>query len=139
MEILSGLGKIITGAGQDVVEQTGKLAEKARINSKISGVEKQLSAQLIILGKEYYKEFQKTGAHPSLDAVTILRQELQQLQEELSVVNGVRTCPQCDCQVGASFSFCQHCGITMTKEDVTIEETTILEEGDYLEKEYYEE
>lgn len=148
MEILSGLGKFFSEAGQEVAEQTGKLAEKARISSKINSVEKALTKELVLLGKEYYKEHHKTGSHPSIEEVTALRQELRALQEELSTVHGVRSCPQCDCQVGTTFSFCQHCGCTMTGQDkknkqdpqvlLSEEDSFDLEEGSFLETEYYE-
>lgn len=143
MELLSGIGKMISDAGQEVAGQTSKLAEKARITSKISGVEKRITKELMVLGKEYYKVHHKTGTHPSLQMVSDLRAELKALQEELTTLHGVRICPQCESQVGITSSFCQHCGNTMsrTEESQGTEETPSIDLSKviYLEKDDYEE
>ena len=123
MAFFEDLGKKISQGSQDVIRKTNEMAAIARVNSRISAEEKELTQKYQQIGQRFYTEATKDvdGA----ENITLeLYQELMALcqevsdslrnieacKEEIVAIRNVKRCTKCGAECPNDAPFCSSCG-----------------------------
>lgn len=118
MTFIEELGKRLTDAGQNVVQQTKNLADVTQLNSAISDREKKISQLYLNIGQLYYEEHKgdSTAEHQEIiGEINALYAEIAQNREKIKQIKGVVKCPKCGADVPLNAAFCNACGTEMER------------------------
>lgn len=125
MAFLEELGKTITDKSREVVEKAKDLTEVLQLKSQISSERAKLNDAYTSIGKTYFKihddEVEKAYAE-DFDAVRACLAKIEALEEEISVLEGVRICAECGAKVSKDSIYCGKCGAFMDKKQEPEEE-----------------
>lgn len=99
-----------------------EVLEVTKINSQIGGLKDQIAKSQRELGEAVYEmslqgAIDQNGIKEKCDAITVLRQQIQEKEAELQAVHGKAaaalgqfTCPNCKTEVAEGTKFCGNCG-----------------------------
>lgn len=107
------IGKRLSDAGQNVVQQTKNFSDTSRLNGSISEKEKQIVQLYTAIGRAYYEQHKDdpSAEQPEQIAqINTLSAEIAQLREEIKQIKGVVKCPGCGAELPLNATFCSSCG-----------------------------
>ncbi len=113
MDFLDQLGKKISNAGKDVAQQANIFAETTRLNNFIAEKERQITQIYTLIGKAYYEQHWNDENDPeeaNMAQITMIRNEIAELQDRILEIKGVARCPHCNSEVSRTSAFCTRCG-----------------------------
>lgn len=125
MAFFNDLGKKITDAGQGVAQQTKNFTDITRLNSTISDKEKAVTQLYTSIGRSYYsrhKDDPECQEKQSVEQLTALLAEIDQLQAQIREIKGIVVCPSCGTETTQDAAFCKSCGAKL-KQSQEKEET----------------
>ncbi len=114
MDIFSSL----KDSGKNAVQRTREMAEISRINSTISGLQKEMNKCYCDLGEQMVNRCVKENVqmdNANVKRVIEIRAQIESLQLQQARLRGVVTCPNCHSEVDASAAFCNVCGTEMPR------------------------
>ena len=96
-------------------EEAGSLTARGRIRGEIADAERVRSLQVGKLGEAVVKKYRgKSSGDPEIDLLVGTIEEAERrmgsLEEQLSLLDGRRTCPRCGASVPLNSQFCSVCG-----------------------------
>ena len=99
MAFFEQIGKHLSDAGQNVAQQTKKLADVTQLNSTISEKQKKISQLFLAIGQSYY-ERHKTEENPQEEAekiaeINAIAAEIAEAREKIKRLKGVIKCEKC--------------------------------------------
>ena len=113
--MFENIGKKIVGVGKGVMRGTQNFSETVSLNAKIDECKKELGNCFSQLGQAYFNR--TTEVPPEyqgiFDRIHMLNQTINQLQEQIKVIKGIRQCPNCGAEVPGNVMFCGNCGFSM--------------------------
>lgn len=121
MAFFESLGKRLTDAGQNVVQQTKDLAEVTKLNNAISEKERQISRLFAAIGQSYYEAHKDdpTAEEPEKIAeITSLYADIFANREKIKQIKGVTKCENCGADVPLNAVFCNACGAKVIRKEV---------------------
>lgn len=116
MDLFEQLGEKLTGAGQNVAQQTKNLTDVARLNNAISSKERAITKLYTEIGRAYYEHHKDDPSAEELQLVSEVSKlcgEIEKCQETIKKIKGVAKCPSCGADVPAGSLFCSVCGKKM--------------------------
>lgn len=121
MAFLDDLGKKISQGGQAAIQKSKDLAEAAKLNSLISGEEKNINNNYFQIGKLYasiHKRDCEDDFRGMIDSIQNSEQKIADYKEQVYVIKGVVKCEKCGGEVALTSAFCNSCGAPMPKRDL---------------------
>ena len=130
MAFFEQIGKHLSDAGQNVAQQTKKLADVTQLNSTISEKQKKISQLYLAIGRSYY-ERHKTEENPQEEAekiaeINAIAAEIAEAREKIKRLKGVIKCEKCGAEIPADAAFCNVCGNKINSADAA--ETELQQE-----------
>ena len=125
MDFFEQLGKKLTDAGQNVVQQTKSIADVVRLNSEVSAKERAITQLYIKIGQAYYdrhKNDSDAEDFQTISEIYRLYKEIAQCQETIKRIKGVTKCPGCGADVPMGAAFCNVCGEQIPASIVSVRE-----------------
>ncbi len=113
MAFFEEIGKHLTGAGQNIAQQTKSIADVTKLNSAISEKEKKISQLLLLIGQSYYEKHKNDDNAEELDKIAEIKalySEIFTYREKIKQIKGVVKCKNCGADVPLTASFCNSCG-----------------------------
>ncbi len=107
------LGKKLTGAGQNVAQQTKNITDVARLNNEITNKERAIAKLYAEIGRAYYDRHKDDPAAEELQMVSEVSKlcgEITRCKETIKQIKGIVKCPFCGSDVSAESVFCGVCG-----------------------------
>ena len=127
MDFLNKLGKKATY--QVTKEKASNLSEEIKIKSKIGDYKDKIKEKYNEIGKEVYNQIKdgndvsKDSIISKCDEITIAKNEISKLEEQLLAIKKVRKCSECGTEIPIDSDFCSKCGKAQPKvEKVEIKE-----------------
>lgn len=117
MDLFEQLGEKLTGAGQNVAQQTKNLTDVARLNNAISGKERAIAKLYTDIGRAYWERHKDDPSAEELQLVSEVSRlcgEIEECRETIRKIKGVAKCPSCGADVPVGSLFCSACGQKMT-------------------------
>lgn len=124
MDLFEHLGKKLTGAGQNVAQQTKNITDVARLNNEIANKEKAIAKLYSEIGRAYYDRHKDDPAAEELKMVSEVSRlcgEIAQCQETIKQIKGIVKCPFCGSEVSTESVFCSVCGERIPSVSVPIQ------------------
>lgn len=121
MAFLEQMGKRLSDAGQNVAQQTKKLADVTQLNSAISDKEKKISQLFLAIGQSYYERHKDDSAAEELESITEINSlyaEISENREKIKQIKGIIKCENCGADVPVSAAFCNACGTKVNRTEV---------------------
>ena len=113
MALFDDIKKKVTDSTQSAVKATKELAETSKLNSQISDEQRKIASLYSEVGKQYFAEYGATSGGP-LDElcaqIIAANEQIANLQAEIQVIKGVKTCPTCGAELPVTSGFCGKCG-----------------------------
>lgn len=126
MAFFDDIGKKITNAGQEVVQQTKNLTDTTRLNGKISENKKEMSQLLFEMGNDYYKKHKKDKnceEQEYIDRINALFLEILKCQKEIEEIKNASVCKVCGARIAEGAAFCMNCGARVGADEMEDTET----------------
>ncbi len=137
MAFFDDLGKTIMGKGQDVWNKTKDLSEIAKLNIRISDLQRKNEEIYAAIGKLYMEHY---GNHPEelfRDAAASIKENQKKIvscREEIKILKGYHKCANCGADVANGSQFCPSCGTKIKDEQVVADAEVVSEtDGDFRE------
>lgn len=137
MAFFDDLGKTIMGKGQEVWNKTKDLSEIAKLNIRISDLQRKNEDIYAAIGKLYMEHY---GNHPETlfqDAVASIKENQKKIvscREEIKILKGYHKCENCGADVANGSQFCPSCGSKVKEDHVVADAEVVTEaEGDFRE------
>ena len=130
MDFLNKLGKKATETYQVTKEKASNLSEEIKIKSKIGDYKDKIKEKYNEIGKEVYNQIKdgndvsKDSIISKCDEITIAKNEISKLEEQLLAIKKVRKCSECGTEIPIDSDFCSKCG----KQQPKVEKVEIKEE-----------
>ena len=130
MDFLKKLGKKATETYQVTKEKASNLSEEIKIKSKIGDYKDKIKEKYNEIGKEVYNQIKdgndvsKDSIISKCDEITIAKNEISKLEEQLLAIKKVRKCSECGTEIPIDSDFCSKCG----KKQPKVEKVEIKEE-----------
>ena len=130
MDFLNKLGKKATETYQVTKEKASNLSEEIKIKSKIGDYKDKIKEKYNEIGKEVYNQIKdgndvsKDSIISKCDEITIAKNEISKLEEQLLAIKKVRKCSECGTEIPIDSDFCSKCG----KKQPKVEKVEIKEE-----------
>lgn len=111
---INDFGKKLKQTGQDTFQKGKNATETMKIRSRITDLERTISSAYTDIGKVYVSKY--AGSLPDAEMTPYLQKisnctrEIQECNEQIRILKGVRLCPNCNGEVGMNAVFCNHCG-----------------------------
>lgn len=105
--------------GSSVKQGTATFTENIALNSKIDTAKKDLKETYADLGQKFCEANQEAdpaGFEEQFERIRQIKKYIEDTQQELRNLTGVRTCPQCGADVAKGYQFCTGCGFKMPEE-----------------------
>lgn len=115
------IGKRLTDAEQNVVQQTQNLADVTRLNSEISEKQKKISQLFLLIGQSYYEEHKSDADAEQIDKIAQINElygDIFTNREKIKQVKGIMKCENCGVDVPLNASFCNACGTKMNRVEI---------------------
>lgn len=114
--MFENISKKIVGVGKGVMRGTQTFSETVSLNARIDECKKELNNCFLQLGQAYFSR--TAGNIPPeyqgiFERIHMLNQTIQQLQEQIKMIKGIRQCPNCGAEVASNVMFCGNCGFSM--------------------------
>lgn len=125
MAFLEELGKTITDKSREVVEKAKDLTEVLQLKSQISSERAKMNDAYTSIGKTFFKMTEDEISEPyknDFEAVRTCIAKISALEEEISVLEGIRICALCGAKVSKDSIYCGKCGAFMDKRQEPEEE-----------------
>ncbi|MBQ5566198.1 MAG: zinc ribbon domain-containing protein [Clostridia bacterium] len=113
MAFLDNIGSRLSALSQEALSQVKLSTETVRFNSMISDEERQINGLFIEIGKKY---FEANKDNPSaeyadiIDRIKDAQTRIGMYKDDIRKVKGMKTCPQCGCDVAVNAMYCSNCG-----------------------------
>ena len=111
---INDFGKKLKQTGQDTFQKGKNATETMKIRSRITDLERTILSAYTDIGKIYVSKY--AGSSPDAEMTSYLQKisnctrEIQECNEQIRILKGVRLCPNCNGEVGVNAVFCNHCG-----------------------------
>ena len=129
MAFINSMRDRLTQAGQSTVQKAKDLSEVAKLNSMISGAEKQINELYGKIGYEVccaYSNAPLPEVAELIQQVTDLLQTIEACKAKIVAINLADLCPQCGAKINKGMAFCSGCG-----HKLAVEETTTVERASF--------
>ena len=118
MGFFDDIGKKVSDAGQKTLQKTKEGSETVKMNSLIAEEEKRIAEMYSQIGNLYvskYGEDCEEDFSALVKAVLESRKKIQEYQNEIQDIKGVKKCEKCGSDVRQGAAFCTVCGEPMAK------------------------
>ena len=115
MKIIEEVSDKLTKTGQGVIHKTKQLNELSKVKALIEAEETLRKEAIYEVGHQFYAmTLHPTPEYEALfDQVKKHDKTLHHLKEQLTLIKGVRLCPQCNYEVKANAVYCGQCGLNI--------------------------
>lgn len=113
MAFFEQFGKRVSDLGQGVAAKTRNFSDITRLNSLISEQEQQITNAYLAIGQSYYANHKDDPEGEEQEKIAYINDALQrvaQYQEQIKLIRGIATCPNCGAEISAMAPFCSACG-----------------------------
>ncbi len=118
MGLLDNIGKKVTNASQNTVQDTKKMIEIARINSAISQEENKKSNIYCQIGQLYANLHENDYENEFMGLIGNLvdiEQKISNYKEQIQEIKGIQHCENCGAELQRGVAFCSLCGKEMPR------------------------
>lgn len=115
------LGAKLSKAGQSALQKANEMGDTAKLNMRISELNKSVQTLYARLGEEYFAAFGQAPAEGLTGTCAEIQKnldEIAQIRQEIQRIRQVKVCPSCGAENPSSTSFCAKCGTALPKEEV---------------------
>lgn len=115
-DFFGALGKKISKATQSAVDKTSSLVETTRINSQISGEQKEIDKILQEIGRVVFNKVNAGELSPGEEESALIEKihghedKIREFRQNLASVKGMKICPECEELIALDVAFCPKCG-----------------------------
>ena len=115
MKFLDSVKSVVSKTAKDAVKVSNDAVEFTKLKFKINELNDKINELYAKIGKIVYE----SSINEDVDADSVeticaeigeLRQQLEQLGEELAAVTNKTTCPTCKAKIDADSTYCAKCG-----------------------------
>lgn len=120
MDFFNELAETIKDTSKAVKQNAKDAAKIAKINNQIKNEESRINAAYLSIGKRFYEENAGEVMEDYIQDFSVINEskaKIQNLKVQLIQLKGVCSCPQCNAEVPASFTFCNFCGAKLVVEE----------------------
>lgn len=134
-DFFGDLGKHISKYTQKAVEKTGNLVETAKINTQITGEEKEIDKLYRKIGETIYRKCSAGTLIPdeslraTIEEITKHKEQAAEYKKNLADVRGMRICPSCQELISRDVAYCPHCGAPVPQESEEAEDEEVNDEN----------
>lgn len=111
---VKGAANDVAGAVSDLGEKTGNKIDEMKLTARISDLRKEINNIYLEIGKGFCEyeggTILKTQFAPQLEAVAEREKMIKDLEGQISVIRGGKTCSGCGQRCSESDSFWPNCG-----------------------------
>ncbi len=103
----------MSALGQNVSNKAKDTAGVMKVNSQISEAERNLNSLYHEIGRKYCEiagGYNIPELADSVQLVSLMISQIDQMRKQLNTLKGVMTCPKCNAQVKTGSMFCNTCG-----------------------------
>ena len=113
--IFDSVKSIVTKTAKDAVKASNDAVEFTKLKFKINELNDKINEHYAKIGKVVYEssiddETDTDCVEQICTEIGELKQQLEQLQEELASVTNKTTCPHCNAKIDADSAYCAKCG-----------------------------
>ena len=113
---LGGVSDKLSQTGRNVVNKTKKMTEMSKVKAELEAEKELRDDQYLALGKAYYecsKQVDQAEYEAIFTQIRVYDQKIKHLEEQLTLMKGVRACPRCGYEMKASAVYCGQCGLNI--------------------------
>lgn len=130
MAFFDELGKVISDKSKEAAEKVKDLTGVIQLKSKLTAEKEKVNKAYINLGKAYYDCHDSAAEEEYAQDFEVIRAGLMkvaELEDQISELEGNRTCAECGAKVEKTAQFCSKCGAPMEEKAVyTSEEDSFV-------------
>ncbi len=126
----SKVGGSVERGAKTVSANSKKLVEKTKIKSEISGLESNINADYIVLGKAMFEKICDDPESEFENTVSDIKEKNKKLSELKAVLMSLEDkmfCTNCGAQISKDQSFCDKCGQKVQVEENVAEQAEVTE------------
>ncbi|HAX73123.1 MAG TPA: hypothetical protein DCY20_06330 [Firmicutes bacterium] len=105
----------ISSTSKQAVKKTQDMAEISRLKAEIENQQELIHEIFCEIGLKYYQTEKIPGPiyEPLFTEINLSEQKIADYQEKITLMKGVRLCPQCGTEINARAIFCELCGLNV--------------------------
>ncbi len=112
---MPGFGEKLSKFASNTKKQAQVLVETNKLKSAVHKEEEAIKEAYSQLGQSYFDTYKDDSGIPSnfrqmLDGILGHMQRIEELNDQIEEVQGIRMCPKCGAETDAEKSFCINCG-----------------------------
>lgn len=111
---VKGAANDVAGAVSDLGEKTGNKIDEMKIAARISDLKKEINNIYTEIGKAFCEydggTILKSQFAPQLEAVAEREDMIKDLESQIAIMKGGKTCPECGQKCDDDDVFCSKCG-----------------------------
>lgn len=134
MEFFDKVVSTITSTGKDLGEKAKETADYAKLQMEIKSKKDFIERQYAEIGKKLYED-QKDLDDSEYEEIFLIKhtfEEIEEIQQEIAVLKGYASCPNCGGNVKPEDKFCPNCGSAV--EAAKSEEDDAVIDADFVEE-----
>lgn len=113
MDNLEVLGRVVSEKGKEAAKKAREITEALQLKAQITAEKNMIQEIYMKIGERYYEEHKAKPGEDFEDLFEEIARSLDKLaglEQELCVVERIRTCEACGGKVSEEASFCCNCG-----------------------------
>jgi hypothetical protein len=113
MAFFEELGKKVSQTGQGAIKKTKIMAETSKLNSQISAERRTIAENHSKIGERYCELFSDNpdgNFAPFVAAVKESCRKINEYEDQINMLKGIETCPNCGAELKEKALFCPSCG-----------------------------
>jgi hypothetical protein len=115
-DFFGAIGKFFARSAQGAADKTSSMMERSKINSKISGENKEIDKLCQQIGESIIEraaagEIQLNERENLLvEEIAVHRDNIKEFRKELAALKNMKICPACESLIAIDVAFCPKCG-----------------------------